>query len=195
MDIFFEIALQTTNLLTLIFGLSGLVLAALLLFSPDRIVSVGRFFNYRINLNSIIPYLNKDIRVEPLTFRHNRLFGAGLLAASLFVLYSLGGASGAAPFSGVLWSILFDVYLLLTKFSAVAGVLLGLALITFPEKIRKIETKMNSWFDTEPVANSLDEFHDSVDVIFLRHPLLFGAVFLIASFLLTILSISNLSKN
>jgi len=194
MDVFFEIAIEATPILTLVFGVTGLVLAVLLLFAPGIIVSVGRFFNYRVNMNRIIPYLNKDIRTEHFTSRYNRLCGAGLLGGSLFVLYHLILTSGVSPFSGLLWSILFDVYILLLEISAAAGTILGIVLILFPEKIKKLEGKVNSWFDTEPVANSLDAFHDGVDIIFLRHPLLFGALILLASFFLTVMSIVNLSK-
>jgi hypothetical protein len=50
------------------------------------------------------------------------------------------------------------------------------------------------WFDTEMVVIKANEFHPFIDHVAFRHPLLFGSIGLLASFVLIILSIANVAK-
>ena len=61
MEIFWEIALHTVEILTLLFGVLGMAFSLLLLFSPRLTKSLGIFFNRSISIGPSANILDKGI--------------------------------------------------------------------------------------------------------------------------------------
>lgn len=192
MGFFIDISIGVTEMLTLIIGISGIVLSVLLLFHPRLVEKLSRLLNYRFDTDWILPFLNRRVPVEGLAFRHHFVVGIFLLAGSLFVLNFLYFNLHLTPRlsdSGEIW---VRALILIGKVSSVCGVILGAALVFLPEQVRRLESAVDTWVDTDEVVEELNRFHSSFDNIFLRHPLFFGSIGLLASFVLVILSLANL---
>ena len=89
MDILWEIGFQTIEILTLVFGISGITLSVLLLSSPDLTLRLGKVFNRYFDVEKNMVYLDKFIETDKLAYRHNVLVGLSLIAGSIIVLVFL----------------------------------------------------------------------------------------------------------
>jgi hypothetical protein len=78
------------------------------------------------------------------------------------------------------------------KVACFFGLFFGAMLFFAPNKMQHIETKLNSWFETRHVFDKLDDSKRELDTFFFRRPMFFGAVGLIVSLFIIVLSILNL---
>ncbi|MEJ2286886.1 MAG: hypothetical protein P8X85_25230 [Desulfobacterales bacterium] len=78
------------------------------------------------------------------------------------------------------------------RIGCVAGLVSGLLMVFWPDKMKRIETKMNSWFETRSMFDKLDSSSHDMDSFFFRHPVAVGLTGAVMSFFLISLSIINL---
>ena len=194
MQILIDIFLSATEILTVIIGVLGVFLSALLLFNPGVIVKWSSILNRSIDLDRIVPFLNQPVATNGIAYNHPIIFGIVLVLGSFFVLNFLFFQLDMPMSTGLLGGILFEALVLVGKLACFCGIAVGLALIFVPDKIKRLELKLDAWFDTEPLAQKLNIPYPKVDHVFFRHPLLFGAIGLLASFVLLILSMANLTR-
>jgi hypothetical protein len=88
--------------------------------------------------------------------------------------------------------MIFSAVSWIGKVACVFGIFVGTMLVFAPDKMRHIETKLNSWFETRHVFDKLDDSNRDLDTIFFRRPVFFGALGLIISLFIIVLSILNL---
>jgi hypothetical protein len=149
MNLLYEICITTTQILTLVIGISGFLVSALLLFLPDVLQRIGNLLNYSLSSGSLLPLLNKPIRSESVSYRHPRLSGLLLVAGALFVMNYLF-LNFKLPQTGDLFiEILLETGLIVGKGSAVLGFLLGLMLLTVPGPGQGDRGKTR-WFGSTP---------------------------------------------
>ena len=86
MQIVWDIAIHTVEILTLLFGILGMAFSLLLLISPRLTRTIGKFFNRNISVESKINILDKNIQTETIIYSHHIIFGLCLFAGSIFVL-------------------------------------------------------------------------------------------------------------
>jgi len=189
-----DIFLSATGILTVLIGALGVIFSALLLFNPGAIVKWSGILNRSIDVERVFPALDRPVSTNSLAYKHPVIFGILLVIGSFFVLNFLFFQISAPLFSGFLGGILFEALVIMGKLACFCGIAIGLGLIFAPDKVKKLETRLDSWFDTEPLAEKLNRPIEQVDHIFLRRPLLFGAIGLLASFVLLILGAANLSR-
>jgi hypothetical protein len=194
MGLFWEICLESFEILALISGLLGMTLSLSLLLSPDLTRSVSNLLNYYVNLDKKLAFLDIYFKTDQWSYRYHIVFGTGLTAGSVFFLIFLFFKLDVANFSSILNEIIFGAIILLGKITGFAGILLGLLILFAPDKIKKIEDTMNSWFDTKPIVDNLNNLNFDIDTIIFRRPLLIGSTGLIISTILIILSIVNFIK-
>ena len=201
MEIFWDIALHTVEILTLLFGILGMAFSLLLLFSPRLTKSLGSFFNRSISVEPKINLLDKDISTEALIYSHHIIFGACLAAGSIFALifffFHIDLANFAKVFLGsrkyfMTLEVIFIFFAWIARLGCILGLVFGLFLLFKPEKMRAIEGKMNTWFETRTFFEKLDRSGPELDVLFFRHPFFFGMAGAILSFLIITLAIVNL---
>jgi len=189
-----DIFLSATGILTVLIWALGVIFSALLLFNPGAIVKWSGILNRSIDVERVFPALDRPVSTNSLAYKHPVIFGILLVIGSFFVLNFLFFQISAPLFSGFLGGILFEALVIMGKLACFCGIAIGLGLIFAPDKVKKLETRLDSWFDTEPLAEKLNRPIEQVDHIFLRRPLLFGAIGLLASFVLLILGAANLSR-
>ena len=201
MEIFWEIGLHTVEILTLLFGVLGMAFSLLLLISPRLTKSAGNFFNRNINVEPKINILDKDIKTETLIYGHHVVFGlcmvAGSLFAFIFFFFDMNIENFANVFlvSGkyfVIFEIVFYAFTWIAKIACILGIVFGGFLLFAPDKMRKIDQKVNIWFETRGIFEKLDQTGPELDVFLFRHPFFFGLTGALVSFLIITLSIANL---
>lgn len=201
MEFLWEISLQAVGILTLIFGILGIALSLLLLFSPNTTRKVSNLFNRYIDLDKKVSYLDKEIKIESLIYSHHILTGICLIAGSLFILVFLLFKLDVTSFVKIFFSsqkfysiseIIFSSMAMIGKLVGVSGIIFGVIFLFSPSQMKKIENKVNIWFSTQNMINKLDETHHDIDTFIYRHAVLFGLIGLIISIFLTVLATINI---
>ena len=201
MDFLWEIALQTVGILALIFGILGIAFSLLLLFSPNVTKKISNVFNRYIDVDKKVSYLDKDIRTESIIYNHHIIVGVCLIVGSGFILIFLMFKLDVANFVNIFFSsqkyasineIILSSMAMVGKIVGVAGIIIGFILLFSPEKMKKIEKKVNTWFSTQHMISKLDETHHDIDTFIYQHAVLFGLTGLITSIFLTVLATVNM---
>jgi len=201
MEIFWDIALHTVEILTLLFGVLGMAFSLLLLFSPRLTKSLGSFFNRSISVESKINLLDKDIATEAFIYSHNVIFGLCLVAGSIFALiffvFNIDISNFAKVFLGsrkyfMTLEVIFIFFAWIARVGCIVGLNCGFFLLFAPAKMQAIESKLNTWFETKAIFDKLDRSGPELDVLFFRHPFFFGMAGAVISFLIITLAIVNL---
>ena len=203
MEIFWEIGLQTIEILTLIFGVMGMTLSLMLLFSPRLARSLSNILNRSIDVDKGIEYLDKEIEISDFFYNHHIAMGLGLVAGSVFSLFFLFFSIDVSKFVDIFFGSrvnIFTAELIMSaitwigKIGCLAGLVIGLMLVFKPDLMKRIEHKMNSWFATKPMIEKLDKSSHDVDTFLFRYPIAVGLTGAVISFFLISLSIINLLK-
>ena len=201
MEIFWDIALHTVEILTLLFGLLGMAFSMLLLISPRLTKTAGNFFNRNFNFEPKINVLDKDIKTETLIYGHHIIFGLCMVAGSVFALiffvFDLNISNFANVFivSGkyfLIFEIVLKAFAWIARIACILGIVFGGLLLFAPDKIRAVDQKVNVWFETRGIFVKLDQTGPELDVFLFRHPFFFGLTGALVSFLIITLSIVNL---
>ena len=87
MEIIWQISLEAIEILTLIFGILGITVSLMLLFSPKLAKTLGGILNRNVSLDNKLDYVDKGIQIETLVYNHHILMGALLVVGSVFVLF------------------------------------------------------------------------------------------------------------
>jgi hypothetical protein len=201
MEIIWGICLKAVEILTLIFGILGMTFSLMMLFSPSLAKNLSNILNRSVSLEKRLEYLDKDIQIDAFVYNHNVLLGAlfigGALFALFFFLFNLDAVSFAKIFFGkpkhtLAVEIIFYSVTWIGKVVCILGIVFGTILMIAPNKLRRIESRLNSWFETKPMIAKLDNSSRDLDTFFFRHPMAFGLIGAIISFFLIVLSIINL---
>jgi len=203
MDIFWDIALHTVEILTLLFGVLGMAFSMLLLFSPRLTKTVGNFFNRNINVEPKISILDKEIETETLIYSHHVVFGlcmvAGSVFAFIFFVFNLNISNFANVFIVsrkyfLVLEIVFYAFAWIARVACILGIVFGGVLLFAPDKMRSIESKVNTWFETRSIFEKLDQTGPELDVFLFRQPFFFGLTGALLSFLIIALSVWHLLR-
>jgi hypothetical protein len=201
MQIIQQIGLQAVEILTLVFGILGVTFSLLLMYSPNLTKSISSVFNRYVNIDDKVTYLDKDIQIDSYIYNHNMLIGTCLVAGSIFSLIFFFFKLDVSNFANVFFvsnqhlstnKMIFSAVSWVGKVACFFGLFFGAMLFFAPNKMRHIETKLNSWFETRHVFDKLDDSKRELDTILFRRPMFFGAVGLIVSLFIIVLSILNL---
>jgi hypothetical protein len=203
MEFFWEIGIQTIEILTLIFGIMGMTLSLMLLLSPRLAQNLSNVLNRRINVDKQLGYLDQDIQISEYLYKHHVIVGLLLVAGSVFLLFFFFYSLDVSKFAGVFFGSsvnLFTAELVVSTFTWTGriGCLLGLGfgvlMVFMPAVLKRVESKLNSWVETKPMIEKLDRTSHDMDSFFFRYPIAVGLVGAVISFFLISLSIINLLK-
>jgi hypothetical protein len=201
MDIFWDIAYHTVELLTLLFGVLGMAFSLLLLASPRLTKSLGNFFNRSFSVGLSSSILDKDFPTEAFIYSHHTIFGVCLIVGSAFALifffFNIDISNFANVFLGSqkyfeTLEIIFYFFAWIARIACFCGLIIGIVLLVAPQRLQAVEKKLNTWFETRTFFEKLDQSGPELDVLFFRHPFFFGMAGAVISFLVIALSIVNL---
>ena len=201
MEIFWEIIIQTIEILTLIFGIMGMTLSLMMLLAPHLAQNLSNVLNRSINIDKSLEYLEEDIDISEFIYNHHTIMGMVLVVGSAFSLFFFFFSMDVSKFSGIFFGsqanassaeMIVSAIAWITKIGCMAGLLCGLLIMFAPETMKRIESKLNSLFETKTMIDKFDKSSHDVDSFFFRHPVAVGLTGAVISFFLVSLSIINL---
>ena len=201
MTIFRQMAFQALDVFTLVFAILGMTFSLLLVFAPNLARSASNLFNRSINLEKRIAFLDKELVADAFFYRHHIMLGLFLVLGSSFSLVAFFFKVDMASFASKFFvsanydsphRVLFEVVFWFCKIVCCIGLLLGMLLVVAPNRIKKIETRLNSKIETRDMFQRLDSPRSSLETVAFRMPVVFGLSCLVVSLLLLLLSINNL---
>ena len=203
METVWEIALQTVEFLTLIFGILGMTISLMLLFSPHLARSLSNILNRRVNVDKHLESLDKNIEITEFFYSYHVATGILIVAGSAFSLFFFFFSLDVTKFADILFESQADAYsgeLIISlvtwvgKIGCLTGLVFGILLLFAPDFMKRIEDKLNSWFETKPMIEKLDKSSHDLEPFFFRYPIAVGLTGAVVSFFLISLSIINLLK-
>ena len=203
MEIFWEIGIQTIEILTLVFGIMGMTLSLMLLFWPRLARNLSDVLNRSIDVDKRLEYLDKDIQISDFFYSHHVTMGLILVAGSAFSLFFFFFSLDISKFAGIFLGprvnistaeLVVSAVTWIGKVGCLAGLATGLLMVFKPDLMQGIESRLNSWFETKPMIEKLDKTSHDMDSFFFRHPIAVGLVGAVISFFLISLSIINLLR-
>jgi hypothetical protein len=201
MEIIGQIGWRAVEILTLITGVLGMTLSIMLLFSPNRTKSLSNILNRKINLDEKINLLDKDIEIAHHFYNHHLMIGLLLIGGAVFSLFFFFFSLDVAKFTRVFLGyqkdtffpeIIIDSMVWIGKIACLMALIFGSLLVFAPGKMKQIENKLNSWFETKFIFEKLDQSSHELDSFIFRHPIMVGLIGAVLSFFLLSLSIINL---
>lgn len=203
MEIFWEISVQATEILTLVFGILGMSLSLMLIFSPRLAKNISNILNRSVDVDKSIDYLDKSIEITAYFYKYNVVAGVVLIAGSVFSLFFFFFSLDITKFAGIFFGsrqhlltseIIIISIVWIGKIGCLAALLFGILLTFAPDTMKRMENKLNSWFETKPMIKKLDNSSHDLDAFFFRHTTPVGLTGAVVSFFLIALSIINLLK-
>jgi len=203
MDIIQTIGFQVIEILTLVFGILGMTFSLMLLFSPGYTISLSNVLNRNIDIEKKIAVLDKEIELTNFFYYNHVLIGIFLSAGSLFALFFFFFKLDVTRFVAIFFEssqnrffgeIFMQCIAWVTRIGCFIGLASGLLLLAAPDKMKRIEKQLNSWFETKPMVAKLDHSSYDLDTFLFRHPFIVGLTGAMLSFFLILLSIANLLR-
>ena len=203
MEIFWEIGLATVEILTLIFGILGMTFSLMLLFSPNLARSLSNILNRNVNVDKKLGYLDRDIEITEFFYGYHVATGILIVAGSAFSLFFFFFSLDVTKFTDIFFGsqantfpgeLIISSVTWIGKIGCLAGLVFGILLLFAPDFMKRIEDKLNFWFETKPMIEKLNKSSHNLDIFFFRYPIAVGLAGAVISFFLISLSIINLLK-
>ena len=187
--------------MTLVFGILGITFSTVLIASPNQTKNFSDILNRSFNVDEKLSFLDKDIDISGYFYDHHIWAGLLLVVGSSFAFTIFYVSLDITILTKILvgsqtqmlWGeILFGTILWIGKITCLAGILCGSLLLLAPQKMKQLENKLNTWFETKVLFKKLDQTSHNIDSLFFRYPLPVGITGAVLSFLILCLSIINL---
>ena len=201
MDIIWYIGLRSVEIFTLGAGVLGLILSFLLILSPERIWNLSRRLDYWFPMDEKLSFLDNSLTLDRFIYRHRMIAGVFMMAASSFFLVFLFFTMDTDKFLELFFyghrllpiiDIVLRASVILGKISGFTGLILGFLFVFAIDKLMILESKTSSGPTAQPLIDKLNAFHDGIDRLFVKYPVLLGLAGLAASVFLTFLGITFL---
>lgn len=173
-----EIVLQSFLALLLGGAVVALTLGIWMLFRPEQVFRVNRFFSQWLSSRKVTRLLSRPVyRIERHVYRYHRVFGAALLAGAGYVLYSLWFRYDKAAALGIFreynpqvvaW--LLDSTVFLLYLTSIVTLAIAFCLVIRPSLLRGFEVLANHWFSTRRMEKSLEVMRMQPDEAARRNP-------------------------
>jgi len=203
MNLLREIGLQSIEIMTLVFGMLGMTLSLLLLFAPRVAQTLGDVLNRSVDVDKRLRLLDKYIQTDNMIYGHPVVVGGGLVVGSMFALFFFFYKFDASVFARLFFGshnhalsgeIIFQAVGWIGILGCLLGLLAGVGLIMAPRRVRAIDQKMSTRYDTRSWIEILQRPTHSLDTVFFRYPVVSGLLGGSISSVLIVLSILNLLR-
>jgi hypothetical protein len=203
MNIVWEIALQAVEIINLVVGILGMTLSLLMLFAPGVARNLSGVFNRQVDTDRKLSFLDRSFASEGLIYGHPLIIGGCLSAGAAFALVFLFSTFDARQFALVFFGpgfhalsgeIIFQTVGWVARIGCLLGLLAGVCLMVAPERMRAIDRRLNTRYETGEWIDRLQRSTHSLDSVFFRYPIPFGLLGGSISCLLIVLSILNLLR-
>lgn len=176
-------------ILLLVFALSGVVLALLLIFKPQLLERINRVANRWVSMRLISQWVDRSISIERWFHQHHRAVGIFIVLGSCYMLiyfgflfdkaYTLQRWSGMLP--AQLLRVLLNAMVMAALIAGAVALIVGLFFWLRPSLLRGMEEEANQWVSSRRATKVLDEPHGQVDRFVARHAQRVGWLLLLGS--------------
>ncbi|MFH1983628.1 MAG: hypothetical protein ABIL58_17435 [Pseudomonadota bacterium] len=181
------ILLQSTEILTILVAVVGLILSGAILISPAAVRKLSFRLNRQFNLDAPLSQLNRQVPIEMILDWFPFVSGSIIAGVSLAVIIYLFFTSMPTYSGRVLLAIGFESLLWLARLASVLAFVFGLLLMFAPEVLKRINEKLNRWHDADAVVRHMEQTVYDFDGWILNNPRASGVIgFLLSVILLTI---------
>lgn len=170
-------------------GILLVPLGLALIFAPSRVMAVADSLNRWISTKAFFESINRPRYHERFFYRHHRVFGFIIAAASLICLYMLGlymeprelifrlVRLAQSEFGKWLLTSLYYVLVI----SLFLSFIIGIIVLIRPSLLKSLEAWGNRWVDTDSTLEQLDEVHEIPTSILPGRPRWFGLFVLLGA--------------
>lgn len=158
-------------------------------------------FNRHVSVDEKIEAVDKEVNIDSFFYGNNVIVGASLLVGSVFSLFFLFFKWDISHFTHIfsvthedvsMNSLILHIMSWIAKVACFFGLIIGAILTFYPDKMRRIESKLNIRLQTRPIVDKLNNNVFEFDALFLRHPIIFGIIGFFLSVFVVILTTLNL---
>lgn len=165
--------LRSAALFLMLGSLAGLIVGALLLWSPHRLRVTGSFLNRWVSTRHLDQTLDRSVAIDPWFYRHHRASAWLILLASAYIIYSFTvGMDRASAVIGLsrrfylpegLVGGLLDAMVLSALLGTLLAVFVSLFLLLRPSMLRDFEQDANRWISLRRGLKPLEVRREGLD--------------------------------
>lgn len=195
MDILNDILQQSFLRFLWVGSIAGMLLGGGVLFKPQQVMQLNQRLSQWVYSDKLKSLLDRPRLIERFFYRHNRLFGLGVLLGAIYVLYVVFfGSSTQKAVSAFIprdywW--LSDAVIGMLLVGSVTAALAGGIILARPSLLRDLEQSVNRWVSTEPLTTSFNDPHYFAEQSLLSHHRFSGMAIILGS-LYTLVILSKL---
>jgi hypothetical protein len=168
----------------LVFAVLGVAVGVALILASARTLRFFHVMNRWISTRGALRLMEIPRSTEQFSHRNRRWIGGALMAGGAFAMYGLIAGVDAGAFAAlfakaeraVVLAIVTGTLKWFLFAGSVAGVLVGLLLCFFPERLTSIEKYANRWFSVRRALRGSDDVHLTLDRLVEAHPALSGGI-------------------
>ncbi|MCF7801573.1 MAG: hypothetical protein K9N34_06100 [Candidatus Marinimicrobia bacterium] len=181
-----EVLLQASILILMIGMALAIGVGLILMVKPALISQWNRKLNKWYSTRRAFRFLEVVHDTDPWFFKNHRIYGWLMLVVSLVLLYFMFFVSAPpetydslrTPLNHDQYLTLQFVYYFLLVVICIS-VPVWLLLIFAPHQLERIMPSMNQWISTRAMLRPVDEVNSRYDDFVLRHPRIFGTLFIL----------------
>ena len=185
-----EMYLEMVRLFFIIGGLFALVMGLLLYVKPDIVVRLSVKGNKWYSGKKIVEPLDVVHETDSYFFAHNQLSGMAMIIMSILALYLVATRIPTvdqvyAITGNMQTSLSIGILLESLKWFLIFSITLGLPvwgfLAFYPDKLKKINSKLNKWVSTHLLLLPLEKMNMGFDNYVIYYHRFFGAFFFLGA--------------
>jgi hypothetical protein len=193
--------LQQSAVIFLIIGsVAGLLVGALLVFSPQRFQIISTLLNQWVSTRQLDKTLEHSINLDPWFYRYRHVTGTLTLLGALYILYfftvgldrgqAIAGLAKYFSYPPVAVGGLLDALVLSALTGALFTIMVALFMLFRPSLLRGFEHNANQWVSLRKALKPMERSRDNLDIYVLRNArqigifLLLGALYTLVLLLL-----------
>jgi hypothetical protein len=169
-------------------GVLAVLLGIAVIAAPQAMFRLSTVLNRWVSTDEAFRKLDQSRTVEPVIYRHHRLFGAALMLGAAYIFYTFAFAFDASQLSGEalffgsrgVADALLDALPILNVCFSVIGFAIGLVMLARPSLLKGLEQRANRWYRTDDSLKRLDTRMEAPERWFHRRPRLLGLIILVA---------------
>lgn len=168
----------------LVFAVLGVAVGIALIMASARTLQFFHVMNRWISTRGALRPMEIPRSTEAFSHRNRRWIGGGLMAGGAFAIYGLIAGVDVGAFAAlfakaeraVLLAIATGTLKWFLFAGSVAGVLVGLLLCFFPDRLTSVERYANRWFSVRRALRGSDDVNLTLDRLVEAHPGLAGGI-------------------
>lgn len=195
-ELLVQLVIPFTVRLFFIAGLLGLAVGIGLILRPSIFFRMSETLNRHRSARRGFKSMEIPRDIGERVYENHRWYGTVIALCSAYVIFGLATKAGAAQIMSVVggrgatvadwvaWMASAAWWLLIV--GSVAGVVVGVLLAWFPDRLRAIERQANRWVSSRQIGRGASTVHLHMDGLVARHPGIAGWLIAIPSAALVI---------